>query len=302
MSSPYTITDFNNVRGTVVRLMSPLGLYWSDSSLFENAAYVVREDLIFTACHYDRTAYEGDFYSEYDNLKPEEVRLSASLALPMAYHAGMVVQYPSSVALYLADRPRLDDINVIATIEGMLRSALSKVAPSQLCQSIRADVGYHHALLHLPVPVHRRLFIGIDPLDHLLIRGLGTWIKSAMLNSHSLFSEEAHYPLWISLDASFSIIQGTLRTRGIPMPTAVDAGDFMSDAFGEPRNGKGYFAEYYEDRIKATHPQSRFGTFPFAPVSHSDFYMLYKSLRDVYRVIVLGEVVDPHGPSALDSA
>lgn len=287
-------------RGTIVRPMSPLGTYWSQSSLLEDAAYVVRDDLIFTACHFDQDAHEDEYYTEYDEPTPEEIRLLASLALPIGRDRGFMSQYPCVVSIRLDERRRLDDLEAIAAAEAALRHALASDATRPLGGAPMPPGKYRHFHWPLPVSTHENLHANIDARDHLMVRGLATWLKSAMLNIHQVFAEEANYPLWISLDASFAIIQEVLRDTGVPNPSAVDAQNFLHDAFSEARSGSRYFEEFYEDRIMTMHPQNRFGTFAFAPIGHDDFYALHDMLREVYRYVLLGAIVDPQEPFDTD--
>lgn len=286
-------------RGTIVRAMSPIGIYWSQSALHEEAAYVVRKDLIFTACHFDKDAHEGDFYSEYDEPTPEEIRLLASLALSIGFDRGSVVLYPSATRILLDERRRLDDPEVIAEIEQLLRDAISFDVEQATGAALipMPPATYHQFHWSLPISVHKDILCNISACDHLMIRGLSTFIKASMLNMHRTFGEEAHYPLWISLDASFAIIQEVLRATGIPNPSAADCQSYVHKAFGEDESGLKYFEEFYEDRIMTMHPQNRFGTFPFAPIMNCGFYTLHVALREVYRFVLLGEVIDPQQTS-----
>lgn len=280
-------------RGTIVRAMSPLGVYWSQSSINKDAAYVVRDDLIFTACHFDQDAHEGDYYSEFDEPTPEETRLLASLSLPIGPDRGFMALYPCVKRVRLDERRRLDDPQVIAEIEMILRRMMPSGTEQALGAVPMPPATYRHFHWPLPVAVQEDLRSHINPNDSLMIRGLSTWLKASMMHMHEAFGEEANYPLWISLDASFAIIQEIVHAAGIPSPSAIDCQRYIHAAFGEENSGLKYFEEFYEDRIMTMHPQNRFGTFAFAPIGHCDFYALHTSLREVYRYILTGEVSDP---------
>lgn len=145
--------------------------------------------------------------------------------------------------------------------------------------------------------MQRRLFDAIDLGDHLLLRGLATWLKSGMLWMHRSFPEEANYALYISLEASFAVVRERLRQLGNPNPSAEDAGRYVSDIFrGDGTEGR-YFGEFYEDRIRTLHPSSRYGTFVYAPLGRDDFYWLFRDLREMWRFLILKDVVSP--PSVL---
>lgn len=279
--------------GTIVRSMSLAGTYWAQSVLLPDAAYIVRDDLIFTACHFDQDAHEDEYYTEHDEPTPEETRLLASLGLSIGIERGFMAQYPDVGSLRLDSRRCLDDPICISEIECALRTAIAdfKYRPQNSPPSPPGS--YSHFHWPLPRSVQREIYDGIDCQNHLLVRGLATWLKSSMLYMHPSFGEEANYPLWVSLDASLSIILDTLRANGRSDPTTVDAQNFIHDAFGEERSGLRYFEEFYEDRVMTMHPKSRFGTFAFAPIGHDDFYQLHDALRAIYRYIILGKVIDP---------
>ena len=136
------------------------------------------------------------------------------------------------------------------------------------------------------------IFEKIDSYDGLTVRALSTWLKSSMLSRHVLFFEEAIYCLYISLEASLGLIFQRLKKEGMKQPTPLDAGRFLSEVFGQQWDGLPYFSAYYQDRIKALHPQSRFGIFPFAPLMVDDYFFLYEDLREVF-VFLLTGIVEP---------
>lgn len=275
--------------------MSPVGTYWRSSFTTDIASFVVRDDLIFTACHFDKDAHEGDFYTEYDDLMPEELRLFGALLVSTGLDRGFMAQYPDPCSLRLEEKRSLGDENVLADLEARLRLALSKEGKQPPSSTPLPPCSYSYFHLPNPAVVQHEIFAAIDPFDALLIRGLGTLLKAGMLHMHLAFQEEAHYALWVSLDASHSIILDRLRAGGMSNPNSVDAQDFIHDAFAEERSGLKYFEEFYEDRILTMHPKNRFGIFGSAPLGHDDFYWLHNGLRDVYRFLILNKVIDPQG-------
>ena len=80
--------------GTVIRPYSPAGLYWKENFSTPAATYVNESDLIFTACHFDEEHHSGDYYSEFDEPSVEELRLIASLILPIGNNCGILPFYP----------------------------------------------------------------------------------------------------------------------------------------------------------------------------------------------------------------
>lgn len=279
--------------GTIVRPMSSAGTYWREGYSHPQAAYVVTQDLIFSVCHFDWSGRDIEYYTEHDDITPEEVRLFASLGLPIGWDRGFMLLYPHYLSFIFPEQPPLDDPITISRIEAALRDAIAANGRAVGLDPPLPPNQYNHFHWPLPEAVHRNLYCRIDDHDDVLIRGLATWLKASMLVGHRSFAEEANYPLWISLDASFSLICEILREQGNGNPSAIDAQNFIHDAFDEPQSGNRYFEEFYEDRIMSMHPQNRFGTFGFAPIKHCDFYYLHNGLREVYRLILLGENVDP---------
>ena len=69
-----------------------------------------------------------------------------------------------------------------------------------------------------------------------------------------------------------------------------DAGEFLDDAFDSQYASDGYFTDFYEERIKTLHPQSRFGVFPAAPLFADEYSQLNSSLETLYDFLLTGHV------------
>jgi len=286
-------------RGTVIRAYSSRGLYWKEPVALESALYVNEGDLIFTACHYDDSWQEtSDFYSELELLKVEEVRLLSSLLLPIHFDGGLALFHPMPQELLVAETPKFDSQEVQDSVSRQLRAALSAKVfdhydylslPPMLDERRR----YDYRELSLPTALQKRLHSAVNVDDHLLIRGLYGLIRCSMLLNYRMFLEEATLALYVSLDASFELVIRLLSQQGHVNPSSYDAGAWMAAAFKEEYFNNRYFEEYYDDRIRTLHPKSRFGIFPFAPLAADDCYYLLKGLREVYKLLILGEVVGP---------
>jgi len=243
-------------KGTILRAMAPIGSYWRESIYTETAAYIVRDDLIFTATHFN--IREADYYSEFEEPLPEEIQLLASLALAVGFDRGMLTQYPSFNSVRVAEQQDLRDNAECSRLEEVLRAALLTDEAVPNCPS-DPPASYRYFHWPNPVAVQKEIHKSIDPADDLLIRGLGTWLKAAMLNLHPMFCEEANYPLWISLDASLNMVLHRLAEKGFAQPSTTDAQNFIHEAFGEEQSGLRYFEDYYVDRIRTVHPKNRYG-------------------------------------------
>lgn len=285
-------------RGTLVRALAPVGIYWRESFTSPSAIYSPDEKLVYIATHFDESLHEGDYYTEFDDPTLEEVRLLAALSLPIGWDGGVVSLYPFYPELRIPSFLDLADPKV----DGELRTRLAGMEPERQ--------GFWHAdppppPLHggqpydfrnsaTPSELQKQIFSNIDLDDHLLLRGLSAWLKAGMLRHHRPFAVEALFSMYVSLDASFSLVCRELRKRGVPNPSAVDAGRFLDEAEGREPEGMPYFGEFYSDRIRLMHPENRFGVTPYPPAMNGDLAHLNLALREVYRLLLLGATVDPH--------
>ena len=140
----------------------------------------------------------------------------------------------------------------------------------------------------------RTLYNSIDINDALVVRGLTTLIKAAMLHFHHQFFEAAIYSLFISMEVSFRLVMRALRAKGIPEPTSKDAMIYIHDAFNDVIRVDKYFEEYYEGRIMTFHPESRYGIYPHAPLAADDYYCLFNDMLEVYAFLLCGYVQPKH--------
>jgi hypothetical protein len=281
--------------GTVIRAYAPCGFYWRDKFVAPSALYANHQDIIFSACHFDRIAHSGNYYSEFDEPTVEELRLMAALILPIGWNEGVVTLYPYQTSLALDERNDLREPELAIRFDGTLRRELNfeKTVPWNDDPPPKAFGGVPYAYRdeHSPSLLQHRIYDAIDVSDYLLMRGLGALIKGPMLMRHRPFGDYALYALFIALDASFQLVLRRLRLLGNVNPSSADAAGLIEEFFGEEPSGSRYFEDYYTDRIKAFHPESRFGAFPYVPLCNSDFFSLFYALREVYRWLILGERV-----------
>jgi hypothetical protein len=255
--------------------------------------YANETDLIFTASSYDDAwQSRSEFYSDNELLKIEEVRLLSSLMLPLDMDQGLVVVHPLPCEIFISETIDLNDQGAQQIVSRDIRSSLDKTAFAHYDYVSLPPVWdstqtYDYRQDALPSALQSRIFDSIDITDHLLVRGLYGLLRCAMLMNYRLFLEEATFALYVSLDASFSLVARRMAAEGHQNPTAYDAGEWIAKTFGEDYNSGRYFEDYYDDRIRAMHPHSRFGVFPFAPLAADDCYYLFKGLREVYRMLIL---------------
>jgi hypothetical protein len=291
-----------NTATHTVRLLSPIGLYPNESVTVGNSIAYFGEDISFIIAPVDDV--ESD-YSEVAWLKLNEIRLLSSMLLSI--DDGMLLLHPHPHLHYI----RINDEVSISDILELLRSHLFQAIA--VPDSYRENRGHRflvqnpynlHSSIGLPVvgdPKYRyrensintdvllKLHSQIDITDKLTMRALVTLLRSSLLMCYSHLLEEAINSTFISLDASFSMVQRRLKELGIPSPSSKDASEFISNVFDTYGSEK-YFQCYYESRIMAFHPSSRFGEFAHSPVVADDCYDLFDSLISVYRYLICDEV------------
>ena len=281
--------------GTTVRLLSPMGLYPAQVA-FRNpeAAIVVTPEIAALITKFSPVPEpEPYFYSEVEFLSAFEVRALASVLLCRKFETGGMCLYPVEEHCQIEDSIDLSKIKVLKKLLACLIAQLPADRSSRKAHAPPCVGGNPYVFNeHCEIDRRRftRLFRSIDVEDHLLIRGLGTLVKAAMLSNHYEFLEHANIALWIALDASLRLLLREMRKAGFLNPTAKDAGALLDDPFDNPYASEGYFTDFYEDRIKTIHPESRYGTYPAAPLSVDDYYMLDESLRSVYEFLITGRV------------
>ncbi len=293
----------------VVRLLMPNGIYPRTSILLADSAIYLNDDICFSIAPYSENKISGDYYSEVEWAGILELRLYAATMLCIDRDFGYCCLYPFRYSHHIAQQ----GLNISHQILDQVRASLieqinspgkwvndHEFRPQNLYKSFRnitlpkicggeeyslRDNGIRHDLLE-------QIYNSFDIKDYLLIRGVSTLIRSAML-CQSGFTEEAAIIAFISLDASFNIVLRRLKDKGIENPTSEDAMDYIADVFSADIEGK-YFEYYYEQRVKAVHPQSRFGIFPHAPILVDDYYDLFNDLSELYAFFISGYVNPKH--------
>lgn len=227
-----------------------------------------------------------------------EIRLYASVLLSTRYEQANLAIYPYRHPIYLRISGSLESQRT----QRRIRAALVDYEHKYSWQhgffrgmSIPLALGgdrYQLRQSAIRQNWQRVLHAQIDVRDHLLMRGLSTLLRSIMLWRHAQFAEEAINTIYISLEASFSLILRTLKARGNKNPSSKDAARFVRDAFFEETPEIRYFEEFYDNRIRSMHPESRFGLFPHAPVMIDDFIHLRDSLVAIYTYLLSG-LIEP---------
>lgn len=129
--------------------------------------------------------------------------------------------------------------------------------------------------------------------DAVLLRGVGALLKAQMAWTHGEFADAACIYLWIALDAAHSLTLCKLRESGVQNPTSKDASVYLDSVIGFETPWEKFFEEDYENRIRAIHPNNRFGAEVRPQFLADDFYELRHLLIPYFEYLVTGVFVDP---------
>lgn len=279
----------------IVRGYAPHGVYWREPLVLPDAIYLPDERVVMTVCRLTEHQGVEEPFSEFDNPRVEEFRLLAALALAVGYDEGLVVPQPLSVSLRISTPMGAFDHCIHNELRSRLLAHWEKVPPSPLEGPYPpANTGdYNFRGGPTPLAMQARLYAAIDPSDQLMSRGLRMLLRFTMLSGHPMFSEEATYPLHVALEASFALLRRQFSQEGLPNSTSREVAARFETIFSESASGENYFEDYYADRIMAQHPDSRHGVSHYIPGTHGERLWLFKALREVYRYLLLEEVVNP---------
>jgi len=285
--------NWNIKEGILIRSYMPLGFYPQKALNLPNSAFVIDKHLIFSVVRFNVVELEG-YYIEREWIIPEEVQLLSAVALAVEDGYGKVYAYPFPVSFKIEDKGYdLSDKDTLKEFRKALLKRL-KIEKKRFWQTFvppPALGGPEYQFNENANDVERQIEIhnSIDLNDHLLIRGLGAFLKGDLLFVHHFFHTEACISLHIAMEATLQIILRRLKST-MQNPSNKDASKYLCQAFQSKYIPENYFEDYYRDRIVAVHPSNRFGTFPDAPLAADDFYDLYKQLRSAYDFLVTGNI------------
>lgn len=283
-----------------VMMFHPKGGSYPKGTFFCNDGFFhADEDLAFTVvrCPGWRSISEDVPFSEFAWASPAQVRVLGALLFCQTFDGAWIRLYPvvgpelvlGTNELDLAEPSTVQLIKqrlLLSVKEPRFLPGIPRAPTSLLCEP------YH--LLDQDIEMDRFLpsYQRIDPANFVLMRGLQTLVKSDMLGRHEEFGEESVIASFISLDASFSLVQRKLKSEGLANPSAHDAAQWLHRNFYEPFGHEPpgelerYFEEFYDSRISTLHPGNRFGDFPFSPTMWDDAIHLRSQLRQIFSFLV----------------
>jgi hypothetical protein len=129
-----------------------------------------------------------------------------------------------------------------------------------------------------------------DLANPVLTRGMACFLKSGMLSQHLQFLEASLAAVHVAMDAAHSLVLTELRKEGLGNPSSLDAGRWIEEALGHQPTGLRFLEDWYDDRIRNFHPDSRFGPEAIPVFCIDDIYDLTHFLKEIFYFLVVREV------------
>lgn len=276
-------------KGFQVRLMSPLGSYPADSFIAASAALVVDPEICFSVVRVKQVDWG---FSEVDRLDPREIPLLGSIILSGEGGDPYIYPYPTHQELLLESRAD-EELNEesFTDCKSLLLDYLKHPLeswPADVVHTPPALGGAPYTLIPSQHCDTERLanLRRLETANPVLLRGVSALIKAHMAWNHPELMEAGCIHLWIALDAAFSLTLRKLRETGMTNPTAKDAAKFVEQISGYNTEWEKFFEDDYENRIRAIHPDNRFGAAARPQFLADDFAELNDMLIPLFQYAV----------------
>ena len=231
---------------------------------------------------------------ELDNWTVQEVRLFASLYIGNG-EASSVRLYPLPISCDL----EIDSPDAVLEDGSLLRPLLEAAASDDYfmagnhgLQAQRSDEYQFCDWDDRRRTQASNFWRGFDQEDAVMVRGLHALLKSEMLFSHFQFRDASLASAHIALDAAYSMVLRRLREADNPNATSAQAQAYLDDLWGVPRTNRKFFEDYYIDRVRNFHTDSRYGAEPIPFFSIDDIWGLTAALKGVFYLLATGEMHD----------
>jgi hypothetical protein len=277
--------------GFHVRSMSPLGRYPHESFYSESSALIISSELCFSVVRVDREDWS---FSELDHLSVQEIPLYGSILLAGKDGSPYLYPYPAPFSVELQT------------------DALSTICPESVaeCRSHLVDwIRDHNSNLYAPASsFHKPPILGgnkydlvpdatdyadqrcilakLEKANAVVLRSVSCLLKARMAHQYSELAEAGCLYLWIALDGAYGLILQELRRSGIQNPTSVDAARYFEKISGFGTNWEKFFEEDYANRIRAIHPDNRYGAEAIPQFLQDDFVELNDVLIPLFHYLV----------------
>ncbi len=267
-----------------LRLLGPHGHYPDFDFRSPSHLFVAEHDFVWSAVLQPPLPTEWEL-GETVVLVPEEVRLFAAITLCEAdpWNNGMPVITHWNQSHLTVDQSEVD----LSASEpfGRIRTAVAALRPASGDSNSEASHGYN--ISHIgSIDDAAQLLANIDSNDQLLLAGLARLLGANRLLTVAHEPEEAAIALFISMGAALEFIRLSL---GEDVPFAA-VSEYFRQRFSYGDDLVEYFEARNEERVMAIHPANRFGKFWAPPLMMSDVFRLRKTIMQLYRHILLGEI------------
>lgn len=274
-------------KGFRIRLMSPLGRYPTDSFYSESAGLIVSPEICFSIVRMRGNTWG---FAEREILTASEIPLFGSILLAGEAGKPYLYPYPTGHWVFL-EIESFEDRHILECKSSLLEKIQKKTCedPTDFFHKPPALGGVNYDFVPSRAVdddrrlVLRRLQTTPNPI---MLRGVGCLLKARMAFQHQEFGEAACIFLWIALDAAHSLVLHRLRESGIANPTSEDAARYFEKISGYGRDWEKFFEDDYENRIRAIHPDNRFGAEAIPAFEADDFYELNEMLVPLFYFFV----------------
>lgn len=137
-----------------------------------------------------------------------------------------------------------------------------------------------------------KFFNAADVDDQILFRGLHALLKSEMLFNHFQFRDASLAFSHIALDAAYSMVSKTLKASGVQNPSSYDAQAYMEKLYDVPPTRRKFFEDYYSDRVRNFHTDSRYGAESIPSFCIDDIRHLNSALKGLFYLLATSELHD----------
>jgi len=271
--------------------MSPLGRYPANTFCSESAALIISPEICFSIVRVQREDWS---FSEVDILTALEIPLFGSILLAGEAGTPYLYPYPTSNSVLL-EVESLEDIGDRHILE---------------CKSFLVDKIQHNAEVYPANPIHKPPALGgmkydlvpsssadsdrllvlrrLKTANPIILRAVSCLLKARMAFQHPEFGEAACIFLWIALDAAHSLVLQRLRDTGIANPTSRDTAKYFEKISGYDAEWEKFFEDDYDNRIRAIHPDNRFGAEAIPEFRVDDFLELNDMMVSFFYFFVSG--------------
>jgi hypothetical protein len=277
-------------RGFWARLMSPIGSYPAESFIAEPASLIVTPEICFSL---ERVEADGWSFSEVDSVSPTVIPLLGCILLSGNPGDRYIYPYPTyqTLLLELGAHDDMSDGCISQCRDHLLdhlRKCSADPSPADLIHRPPALGGFPYGLIpEQPSREERRTMLRqIELAGPVAQRGIGSLLKAHMAWQHRELQDAACIFLWVSLDAAHSIVLQNLKQAGTINPTSADAARYFEEISGYGADWEKFFEDDYENRIRAIHPDNRFGAEARPQFLADDFVELNDMLIPLFQFLL----------------